>query len=69
MDTPAILEVVLSWAPLLLLIVIWMLLMRRIASGRKHQSDFLSELKRQNQILERVAAALETRGSSVERPR
>ena len=66
--TQTILELLFSWAPFLLLIVIWLYLMRRsgalsqrsfMDAANKRSEEQLSELKRLNEKLDRIAALLE----------
>ncbi|MGJ7605653.1 hypothetical protein ACSFA7_15040 [Variovorax sp. LT1R20] len=63
-------ELVISWAPMLLLIGVWIFFMRRsggLKQGqyfeevRNYLSDHIAETRRMNANLERIAAALEAR--------
>lgn len=63
---PSFFEVLLSWCPILLLVFVWIWVMARVwrparQSHQKMLSDQLAEMRRQNQLLERIAVALERR--------
>jgi ATP-dependent Zn protease len=66
-------ELVISWAPMLLLIGVWIYFMRRsggLKQGqyfeevRNYLSDHIAETRRMNANLERIAAVLEARDTS-----
>ncbi|RQO60672.1 hypothetical protein DBV14_06190 [Variovorax sp. KBW07] len=63
-------ELVISWAPMLLLIGVWIFFMRRsggLKQGqyfeevRNYLTDHIAETRRMNANLERIAAVLEAR--------
>jgi ATP-dependent Zn protease len=65
-------ELVISWAPMLLLIGVWIYFMRRsggLKQGqyfeevRNYLSDHIAETRRMNANLERIAAVLEARNT------
>jgi preprotein translocase subunit YajC len=56
-------EIFMNWLPLLVLFAVLIFLMGSKRVGyQKAISDQLDEVRRQNQILERIAIALEKRG-------
>jgi hypothetical protein len=64
-------DLVITWAPVLLLIGVWVYFMRRsggmkqgqhLEQVRTYMSEYLAETKRINANLERIAAALDARG-------
>lgn len=58
-------DVLYTWAPVLLMIGFWVFFMRRFAGGR--QAKYLERchgfMNRQEQLLERIATALEQRNA------
>ena len=49
------------WGPALAIIGIWFLLMRQMMKGTVAQRAQVAEMQRQNDLLERIATALEQR--------
>lgn len=65
MDNPTLLNILISWFPMLLLVAVWVFFMRKMG-GKKLSSGIgdvglVEEMRRQNKILERIAAAIEKR--------
>ncbi len=65
-QTPVIIDVLVSWFPMLLLIGVWVYFMRRLGGGGKlttseYYEQFLREQKRSNEALEKILARLESR--------
>ena len=65
MDTD-LASILIAWAPLLALIVVWIVMSRRFSKGPLGQIGAqypiqLSEMQRTNVLLERIAVALEKR--------
>jgi ATP-dependent Zn protease len=62
-----ILNVLISWAPMLLLIGVWVYFMRSGHLARhqqqqqRHLEEYVVVARRQTEVLERIAAALERR--------
>ena len=54
-----------SWLPFVVLILVWIFLSQRLGSGRlvRNQEAHLREIQRTNALLDRIAVALEKRGS------
>jgi ATP-dependent Zn protease len=54
-------SVLINWFPMLLLIGVWVWFLSRMRSGAypKFQRDYLAEMKRQTEVFERIAAALD----------
>ena len=52
-----------TWAPILLMIGLWLYFVRRLSVGRhaKHLERSMAFMDRQEQLLERIAVALERR--------
>ncbi len=66
-QTPAWVNMLISWAPFLLLIGFWLWFMRKGGSlGRqaKYVEQNLLLMERQQELLERIAVALEQRSKS-----
>lgn len=63
MDSELVSSLLYTWAPILLMIGFWMFLMKRMGSFR--QKSYLDRqiefMNRQEQLLERIATALERR--------
>ena len=64
-DTSVLASVLYSWAPILLMIGFWMYIMRKIGTGRqaKHVERSMAFMERQEELLERIASALERRNA------
>jgi ATP-dependent Zn protease len=65
-QTPVIIDVLVSWFPMLLLIGVWVYFMRRCGGGGKittseYYEQFLQEQKRSNEALEKILTRLENR--------
>jgi ATP-dependent Zn protease len=62
-DTPTWMNMLISWAPFLLLIAFWIFFMRQMRGGKqaKYIERSLAFMDRQEQLLERIAVALEQR--------
>ena len=60
MEDPSLFKILISWFPMLLLIAVWLYFMRKMKFGNPNDG-ILEEMKRQNQILERIAASIEKR--------
>jgi ATP-dependent Zn protease len=58
-STSGFMDVALSWAPMLLVIVFWVVMMRRFAGKNSPQRQSLLMLERQVATLDRIAKALE----------
>jgi ATP-dependent Zn protease len=65
-------DILISWAPMLLLISVWVFFAQRAQRAQKRQQDYMmvaqtyvtehiAETKRISQTLERIASALESR--------
>ena len=55
-------EVLINWLPMLLLIGVWVFFLRRMSAGKymsKWQTETISEMRRQNDLLERIATSLD----------
>jgi hypothetical protein len=54
-----------TWAPIILMIAFWVFFMRRLGSLRhgKYMERNLAFMERQEQLLERIATALERRNA------
>ena len=54
-----------NWGPILLMIGFWFMIMRKITAGRqgKYIDRSMAFMDRQEQLLERIAVALERRNS------
>ena len=63
MDSDAWWALLTTWAPILLMIGLWLFFMRRFSAGRyaKHVERSMAFMDRQEQLLERIAVALERR--------
>jgi ATP-dependent Zn protease len=64
MEDQSLLRLLLSWFPMLLLIAVWIYFMSRGSYGKKQQKvilEYLEEMRRTNQNLDRIATALEKR--------
>ena len=63
MDSETLWNLAYTWAPVLLMVGFWLYFMRRLRGGRrKGYFDQHSEfMERQNELLERIATALERR--------
>jgi len=62
-----LLGLLVSWFPMLLLIAVWIFFMKRFEKGgrpNRYREDHIAELRKQNALLERIAKALEQRGSA-----
>jgi ATP-dependent Zn protease len=57
----SLLNILISWAPMLLIIAVWIFLIYRMRSGPylKSQTDWIAAAKRQADALERIANILE----------
>ena len=64
-DTSVWATVLYNWAPILLLIGFWLFVMRKLGPGRqaKHVERSMAFMERQEQLLERIATALERRNA------
>ena len=64
-DTSVWANVLYSWAPILLMIGLWVFIMRKLGSGRqaRYVDRSLAFMERQEQLLERIASALERRNA------
>ena len=62
-ETPIWMNLFLSWLPILLVIFLWILFMRRLGGGRQRQQmeGSIRYMERSEQLLERIARALEER--------
>jgi ATP-dependent Zn protease len=64
--TPWWISLLVSWIPFIALIFVWIILSRSIAKGRGpwglHEAQ-VNEMKRTNELLERIAVALEKRAA------
>jgi ATP-dependent Zn protease len=62
-QTPTWVNMLISWAPFLILIGFWIYFMRQMRSGSqaKYMARSHSFMDRQEQLLERIAVALEER--------
>jgi hypothetical protein len=58
-------SVLYSWAPILLMIGFWMYIMRRVGSGKQavYMERSIAFMDRQEQLLQRIATALEQRNA------
>lgn len=58
-------NVLYSWAPILLMIGFWVFIMRKLGPGRqaRYVDRSLAFMERQEQLLERIATALERRNA------
>jgi ATP-dependent Zn protease len=58
-------SVLYSWAPILLMIGFWMYIMRRVGSGKQatYMERSIAFMNRQEELLERIATALERRNA------
>ena len=64
MEDQSLLRLLLSWFPMLLLIAVWIYFMSRGSYCKKQQKvmlEYLEEMRRTNQNLDRIATALEKR--------
>ena len=61
MDSEVWPSLVYTWAPILLMVGLWLFFMRKLGVGRqgKHIERSLAFMDRQEQLLERIAIALE----------
>jgi ATP-dependent Zn protease len=64
-DTSVWSNVLYSWAPILLMIGFWIFIMRKMRPGRQtvYLERSLAFMDRQEQLLERIATALERRNA------
>ena len=60
MEDPSLLSILISWFPMFLLIGVWIFFMRKTKLGSTNVG-ILEEMRRQNQILDRIATAIEKR--------
>jgi hypothetical protein len=65
MDNDAWSALLYTWSPILLMIGFWVFIMKRYGAGRqaKYTERSLAFMDRQEQLLERIAVALERRNS------
>jgi ATP-dependent Zn protease len=58
-------SVLYSWAPILLLIGFWLFIMRKLGTGKqaRYFERSMAFMERQEQLLERIATALERRNA------
>ena len=56
MEDPKLFSVILSWVPMLLLIGVWVYFLKRKSPTQEQQLDLV---RRNNELLERIAVALE----------
>jgi ATP-dependent Zn protease len=63
MDNDAWSALAYTWAPIILMIGFWLFFMRRMSIGRqgKYMDRSIAFMDRQEQLLERIAVALERR--------
>ena len=63
----SILDFLNSWAPMLLLVIVWILFMwsyrRNGGYGTQYHRDHMEEMRKQSEALARIATALERRTS------
>jgi ATP-dependent Zn protease len=52
-------SLLINWFPMLLLIAVWIWVMRRFQGGTKYRRSYMEQVKKQTELLERVALALE----------
>ena len=65
MNSEVLTSLAYTWAPILLMIGFWLYFMRRLRGGRRmgYFDQHIEFMERQNQLLERIATALERRNS------
>jgi ATP-dependent Zn protease len=65
MDSDAWSALLYSWAPILVMIGFWVFIMKKIGTGRqaKYVERSMAFMERQEQLLERIATALERRNA------
>jgi hypothetical protein len=65
MDSEALSSLVYTWAPILMMIGFWVFFLRRLGTwrGRGYMDLQLEFMTRQEQLLERIATALERRNA------
>ena len=65
MDYPSLVSILINWFPMLVLVAVWIFFMRKLRGNNLNSGlenvGLLEEIKRQNKILERIAAAIEKR--------
>jgi hypothetical protein len=57
-----VVDILINWFPMLLLIGVWIVFLRRMGGGRymsPYQRDYIAISQRQIEVLERIAVALE----------
>jgi ATP-dependent Zn protease len=58
-----VVDIAINWFPMLLLIGVWVFFLRQMRGGGgrfgQYQKDFQENARRQNELLERIAVALE----------
>lgn len=59
MEEPAIINNLISWIPMLILIGVWLIFMRKFRTTTDPNVEILEEMRRQREILERIEKAIE----------
>jgi nitrogen fixation-related uncharacterized protein len=59
-------EVLINWFPMLLLVAVWVIFLwwarRKGGYSTQYQRDYMDQMRKQTELLERVASALEKKG-------
>ena len=63
MDSETVTALLYTWAPILLMVGFWLFFMRRMGTWRRggYVDRHIEYMEQQNQLLERIATALERR--------
>ena len=59
MEGPSFLNILISWLPILVLIGVWIIFMRKFRTTADPNVEMLEEMRTQTEILTRIAATVE----------